>query len=217
MSETSPVDALRYTASHTSVSAHRSLWSCSAAPRALARPPRPHTPSQGSPKMRLPSELPTHPHPPARSRVPALPPASAAPRPACSLSSVRQYCHIHIINYLQPAKGMVWMWTVVYCSELVLAIWSLYPSNWIFKCPEWLTPMRRLDSNANASLHPQAPGFEYENKPPPPIKKSGRDELRIGDPPARQGLLLNQKIPQGIFLGFSLLFQGEGIKESNGP
>ena len=48
---------------------------------------------------------------------------------------------------------MVWMWTVVYCSELVLAIWSLYPSNWIFQCPEWLTLMRRLDSRAKASLH----------------------------------------------------------------
>ena len=42
-------------------------------------------------------------------------------------------------------------------SMLVLAIWSLYPSNWIFQCPEWLTPMRRLDSRAKASLHSSLP------------------------------------------------------------
>ncbi len=36
---------------------------------------------------------------------------------------------------------------------LVLVIWPLYPSNWIFYCTEWLTPMRRLDSKAKASLH----------------------------------------------------------------
>ena len=36
---------------------------------------------------------------------------------------------------------------------LVLVIWPFYSSNWIFQCPEWLTPMRRLDSRAKASLH----------------------------------------------------------------
>ena len=58
-----------------------------------------------------------------------------------------------VAHVLQPAKDMVWMLTVVSCSELVLVIWPLYPSNWIFQYPEWLTPRRRLDSRAKASLH----------------------------------------------------------------
>ena len=60
---------------------------------------------------------------------------------------------------------MVWMWTVVSCSELVLVSWFLYPSNWIFQCPEWLTPTR--------------PGFEGESEPPlPPLKN--RAEISCG-------------------------------------
>ena len=44
MSDTSLVDTARYRASHPSGRAHRALRSCSAAPRALARPPRPRIP-----------------------------------------------------------------------------------------------------------------------------------------------------------------------------
>ena len=70
-----------------------------------ARPRSSVRPRDGSPKMRLPCELPTHPHPPARPRVPALPPASAAPRPSPSVleASVSPHPHnyvcIHIIIY----------------------------------------------------------------------------------------------------------------------
>ena len=84
-------------------------------------------------------------------------------------------------------------------------ICRLYPSNEIFPCPEWLTPMRRLDLRAinKASLH---------SSPPP--QKSGHKQQRNNDPPARQGLLLNQKIPPGILLGLSS--SSKGIKDSNG-
>ncbi len=61
-----------------------------------------------------------------------------------------------------------------------------------------------IEERAKASLHSSLP----------PSKKSGRDQLRIGDPPARQGPLLNQQIPPGILLGFPS--SSKGIKESNG-
>ncbi len=52
-------------------------------------------------------------------------------------------------------------------STSALAIWSLYPSDWIyFSAPsEWLTPMRRLDKKASAS---------FDSSLPP--TKSGRDQ-----------------------------------------
>ena len=63
-----------------------------------ARPRSSVRPRDGSPKMRLPCELPTHPHPPARPRVPALPPASAAPRPSPSVLEASVSPHPH--NYV---------------------------------------------------------------------------------------------------------------------
>ena len=64
--------------------------------------------------------------------------------------------------------------------------------------------MRRLDLRPKASLH-------SSHSPP---KKSCRDQLRIGDPPARQRLLLSQQIPPGILFGLSS--SSKGIKDSNG-
>ncbi len=79
---------------------------------------------------------------------------------------------------------------------LVLVISHLYPSNWIFQCPKLLTPMRRLDSKAKASLNSSLPP-----------QKSGRDQLRIGDPTARQGLLLKPENTTEDIVRFLLLFQ----------
>ena len=64
-------------------------------------------------------------------------------------------------------------------SRLVLVIWPL--------SIQLNIPVPRV-----AHTH-EAPGFEGESEPPllpAPPQKSGRDQLRIGDPPARQGLLL---------------------------
>ena len=74
-------------------------------PRSAVRP-RGNEP-EGSPNMLLPSELPTHPHPPARPRVPVLPSASAATRPARPPSLKRPYrrhnlnIYIYICSFLR--------------------------------------------------------------------------------------------------------------------
>jgi hypothetical protein len=59
-----------------------------------ARPRSTVRPRDGLPKMRFPCELPTHPHAPARPRIPALPPASAALSPARPPSLKRPYRHV---------------------------------------------------------------------------------------------------------------------------
>ncbi len=65
-----------------------------------------------------------------------------------------------------------------------------------------------------ASTH-EAPGFEGESELPPPPSKSAQNQLRIGDPPARQGLLLKAANTTGdIALGLSS--SSKGIKDSNG-
>ena len=74
------------------------LQSCSAAPPALARPPRPHTPSHARQKMPLPSEQPTYPH---RSRAHVSRPAHPlrllprAPLALCPRFVNIEYCPPH--------------------------------------------------------------------------------------------------------------------------
>jgi hypothetical protein len=61
--------------------------------------------------------------------------------------------------------------------------------------------MRRLDSR-----------FEGESEPPllpAPSQKSSREQLWIGDPPARQELLLKPENTNGDIARFILLFQGD--------
>ncbi len=59
----------------------------------------------------------------------------------------------------------------------------------------------------------EMPGFEGELEPPlllaPPPQKSGRGQLRIGDPLARQGLLFKPANTTGDIPRFSLLFKGD--------
>ena len=95
----------------------------------------------------------------------------------------------------------MWMWTVVSCSELVLVIRSLYPSNWIFLCPDWLTPMRRLDLRARASLHS------------PPLKNRAKTSCGLAIRPLDKDYYHNQQIPPVILLGLSS--SSKGIKDSN--
>ncbi len=62
----------------------------------------------------------------------------------------------------------------------------------------------------------EEPGFEGESEPPllpAPPQKSGRDQLRIGDPPARQGLLFKPADTTGDIAWFLFLFQGyQGLR-----
>lgn len=96
MTDTSLVDTSRYSASHPLGRAHRALLSCSAAPRALDRRHVSITPVTSRQKCVCPGSS-SKPASPALPHIPSCPPASAALRPACSLSSIRQYCHINII------------------------------------------------------------------------------------------------------------------------
>ena len=60
----------------------------------------------------------------------------------------------------------------------------------------------------------EAPGFEGESEPASlhfslPPQKSGRDQPRIGDPPARQELIFKPENTTGDVARFILLFQGD--------
>jgi hypothetical protein len=64
----------------------------------------------------------------------------------------------------------------------------------------------------------KVPGFEGESKPPLlHLSKLGREQLRIGDPPAQQGLIFKPANTNGDIARFILLFQGDqGFQRPNG-
>ncbi len=85
-----------------------------------------------------------------------------------------------------------------------------------------LTPISiQLDIKVPRVAHThEAPGFEGESELPllpAPPQKSGRDQLRIYDPLARQELLFKPKNTTGDIAQFFLLFQGhQRIQRPNG-
>ncbi len=87
---------------------------------------------------------------------------------------------------------------------LVLVIWPLYPSYWIFDCPDWLIPH-------------EAPGFEDKSELPllaPPPKNRAETSCGLAIRPLDKDYYLNQKIPPRIFSVFSS--SPKGINDSNG-